>query len=144
MLHTKFRGNRSNCSKEDFWRVFTIYGMAGVILVMWLRCREQTFVPTYPRRLHKKFVYGRLSGFREEDVWNCGWQTDGRWTMGILHSITLLTQHFFIRSYLIFKQSIHFENFTSCKRLYFLGLLIFLLKLQYFKDWKKLILQTTL
>ena len=29
MLHTKFRGNRSACSGEDFQRVFTIYGHGG-------------------------------------------------------------------------------------------------------------------
>ena len=29
MLHTKFRGNRSTGSAEDFLRVFTIYGHGG-------------------------------------------------------------------------------------------------------------------
>ena len=29
MLHTKFRGNRPAGSKEDFCRVFTIYGHGG-------------------------------------------------------------------------------------------------------------------
>ena len=29
MLHTKFRGNRSAGSEEDFLRVFTIYGHGG-------------------------------------------------------------------------------------------------------------------
>ena len=30
MLHTKFRGNRPACSEEeDFWMVFTIYGLGG-------------------------------------------------------------------------------------------------------------------
>ena len=29
MLHTKFRGNRSAGSGEDFSRVFTIYGHGG-------------------------------------------------------------------------------------------------------------------
>ena len=29
MLRTKFRGNRSNGSGEDFLRVFTIYGHGG-------------------------------------------------------------------------------------------------------------------
>ena len=29
MLHTKFRGNRSAGSGEDFQRVFTIYGHGG-------------------------------------------------------------------------------------------------------------------
>ena len=29
MLHTKFRGNRPAGSREDFLRVFTIYGRAG-------------------------------------------------------------------------------------------------------------------
>ena len=29
MLHTKFRGNRSACSGEDFQRVFTTHGHGG-------------------------------------------------------------------------------------------------------------------
>ena len=29
MLHTKFCGNRSTGSREDFLRVFTIYGRGG-------------------------------------------------------------------------------------------------------------------
>ena len=29
MLHTKFRGNRPTDSREDFRRVFTIYGRGG-------------------------------------------------------------------------------------------------------------------
>ena len=29
MLHTKFRGNRPAGSREDFLRVFTIYGHGG-------------------------------------------------------------------------------------------------------------------
>ena len=29
MLHTKFRGNQSSSSGEDFGRVFTIYGRGG-------------------------------------------------------------------------------------------------------------------
>ena len=31
MLHTKFRGNRPSGSGEDFLRVFTIYGLGGLL-----------------------------------------------------------------------------------------------------------------
>ena len=53
MLHTKFRENRPAGSREeDFWRVFTYMGVAA-ILVMWPRCREQTFVPLSKETPHK-------------------------------------------------------------------------------------------
>ena len=31
MLHTKFPGNQHACSREDFGRVFTIYGLGGLL-----------------------------------------------------------------------------------------------------------------
>ena len=38
------------------------------------------FCSSYPRRIHIKFGFDRSSGFREEDVWNCGRQTvAGAW-----------------------------------------------------------------
>ena len=44
MLHIKLRGNRpAGSEEEDFLSFFTIYGMVA-ILVLWPRCREQTFV----------------------------------------------------------------------------------------------------
>ena len=49
-------------------------GMAA-ILVMWPGPFEQTFVPKFLRSLHMKFEFNWPSGFRGEDVWNCG-QTD--------------------------------------------------------------------
>ena len=46
MLHTKFRGNRSTGSREDFFKVFTIYGRGGGHLnhVTWTKFIH-TFVP---------------------------------------------------------------------------------------------------
>ena len=44
MLHTKFRGNRPSGSREDFWRVFTIYGHSSHLGHVTWTC-EQTFVP---------------------------------------------------------------------------------------------------
>ena len=45
MLHTKIHENRPIGSGEDDFEGFLPYmGMAD-ILVMWPRCREQTFVP---------------------------------------------------------------------------------------------------
>ena len=92
MLHTRFCGNRHASSKEDFWRVFTIYRRGGHLGHV-TQMPRTNFRSSYPRRLHIKFGYDRPSGFREEDVWNCGrrrWTTyygrttDGRRTMGIL------------------------------------------------------------
>ena len=50
---------------------FTIYGHGGhlghVTQMPW-----KNFRSPYPMRLHIKFDFDRPSGFREEDVWNCG------------------------------------------------------------------------
>ena len=57
---------------------FLLYMGVAAILVMWPRCREQTFVPPYPRRLHIEFCFDWPCGFGGEDVWNCWRQTDRR------------------------------------------------------------------
>ena len=68
MLRSKFRGNRPTGSgEEDFRRVFTIYGRGdhtGHVTHM----SRTNFRSPYPRRLHIKFGFDWLSGFREEDV----------------------------------------------------------------------------
>ena len=70
MLHTKFRGNRPASSREDFWRVFTIYGRDGhlghVTQMPWTN-----FCSPYPRRLHIKFGFDHQA-VSEKNVWNCG------------------------------------------------------------------------
>ena len=49
MLRTKFRGNRSTGSgDEDFDGILPYVDMTSM-LVMWPRCREQTFFPTTHR-----------------------------------------------------------------------------------------------
>ena len=52
---------------EKIFEGFFYMGVAA-IFVMWPRCREQTFVPPYPRRLHIKFDFDPPSGFWEDDV----------------------------------------------------------------------------
>ena len=47
MLHTKFQGQRSIGSEEDFLRFLPYMGMAA-ILVMWPGPFEQFFVPPIP------------------------------------------------------------------------------------------------
>ena len=55
MLHTKFRGNRSACSGEDFQRVFTTYGHGGhlghVTSIM-----LSDFYFLVPESFHKKLI----------------------------------------------------------------------------------------
>ena len=52
MLHTKFRGNRSACSGEDFQRVFTIYGhLCHVTSIM-----SSDFYFLVPESFHKKLI----------------------------------------------------------------------------------------
>ena len=77
MLHTKSQGHRpSGSGEEDFLRVFTIYGRGGhlghVTRTIWTNFRSRVL-----RSLHMKFEFDWPSGFRGEDVWNCG-RTDGR------------------------------------------------------------------
>ena len=62
MLHTKFRGNRPACSREDFLRVFTIYGRGGhlghVTSIMLIN-----FHLLVPESFHTKFGSEWLSSF---------------------------------------------------------------------------------
>ena len=52
MLHTNFCGNRSTTfGKEDFWRVFTMYGRGGHLRHV-TRMPQTNFHSPYPRRLH--------------------------------------------------------------------------------------------
>ena len=46
MLHTKFRGIGLSVPKKKIFERFLPYMGMAAILVMWPRCREQTFVPT--------------------------------------------------------------------------------------------------
>ena len=68
MLHAKFLDHRpSGSGKEDFFKVFTIYGHDGhlghVTWTIYINFRSP-----FPRRLHIKFGFDWPSGFREEDV----------------------------------------------------------------------------
>ena len=77
MLHTKFRGNQPTGS-GDFWVVFTIYGRDGHLChVTWIS--RSNFSSPYPWMLHIKCHFDWPSGFREEDLWNCGRRTDAGW-----------------------------------------------------------------
>ena len=62
MLHTKFRGNRSACSGEDFQRVFTINAhdsnLGHVTSTM-----SSDFHFLVPERLHKNFDTDPQSSF---------------------------------------------------------------------------------
>ena len=63
MLHTKFRGDRpAGSGKEDFLRVFNIYGHGGhlghVTSIM-----SSNFHFLVPESFHKKFVSDRHSSF---------------------------------------------------------------------------------
>ena len=48
------------------------------------RISRSNFSSPYPWMLHIKFQLDRPSGFRDEDLWNCGRTTDGRRIMAIL------------------------------------------------------------
>ena len=63
MLHTKFHGNRpAGSGEEDFWRVFTIYGLGGhhghVTSIMLIN-----FHFLVPDSFHTKFGLEWLSSF---------------------------------------------------------------------------------
>ena len=62
MLHTRFRGNRPAGSREDFLRVFTIYGRGGhlghVTSIMLIN-----FHFLVPESFHTKFGSEWLSSF---------------------------------------------------------------------------------
>ena len=56
MLHTKFCGNRSAGSGEDFQRVFTIYGPGGHLgHVTSIISSDFHFLVHVPESFHKKF-----------------------------------------------------------------------------------------
>ena len=72
MLHTKFRGNWPTGSGEvDFRRGKPTYGRGGHLGHVTIISRTK-FLCLYPRRLNIKFQQYRPSGFREEDLRNCG------------------------------------------------------------------------
>ena len=54
MLHSKFRGNQSACSGEDFLRVFTIYGRGGHLGNV-TRIMSLDFHFLVPESFHTKF-----------------------------------------------------------------------------------------
>ena len=60
-----------------FFKIFTIYGHGGhlghVTSTIYIN-----FCSPFPMRLHIKFGFDWPSGFREEDVCNCGRTEDGR------------------------------------------------------------------
>ena len=62
MLHTKFRGNLSASSGEDFLMVFTIYGRGGHLGHV-TQMPPTKFRSPYSRRLHIKFGFDWPSGF---------------------------------------------------------------------------------
>ena len=68
MLHTKFHGNRpAGSGEEGFLRVVTIYGHGGNLgHGTWTIYTN--FGSPFPRRLHIKFGFDWLRGFREEDL----------------------------------------------------------------------------
>ena len=70
MLHTKFPGNRSAGSgREDFLKVFTIYGLGGHLgHVTWTIYIN--FCSPIPISVHMKFGYDWSSGFGGEDFLN--------------------------------------------------------------------------
>ena len=68
MLYAKFQDHRTSGSgKEDFLKVFTIYGygshLGHVTWTIYINFRSP-----FPRRLHIKFGFDWPSGFRGEDV----------------------------------------------------------------------------
>ena len=67
MLHTNFRENRPAGSGEEDFEGFYIYGRGGHLGHVTQMPRTKYRSP-YPRRLHIKFAFDRLSGFGEEDV----------------------------------------------------------------------------
>ena len=54
MLHTKFNGNQPAGSKEDFYRVFTIYGHGGHLGHV-TSIISSDFYFLLPESFHKKF-----------------------------------------------------------------------------------------
>ena len=69
--------------EEDFWRVFTIYGLGGHLGHVTLMPRT-IFCSSYPLRLHTRFSFDWLSGFRHCERQQTDCLTYGRLSMGIL------------------------------------------------------------
>ena len=67
MLHTRFSGNRPAGSREDFLRVFTIYGCGGHLGHV-TQMPRTNFRSPFPRRLHIKLGFDWASGFEGEEV----------------------------------------------------------------------------
>ena len=68
MLHTKFPVNRPvGSGKEDFCRVFTIYGSGGHLGHV-TQMPLTNFRSPYPRGLHIKFGFDWPSGYGGETV----------------------------------------------------------------------------
>ena len=65
MLHTKFRENRPAGSGEDFYWVFTIYGLGGHLGHV-THMPRTNFRSPYPSRLQIKFDFDWASGFGED------------------------------------------------------------------------------
>ena len=67
MMHAKFQDHRTSGSKEEFLKVFTIYGHGGhlghVTQTIYIN-----FHSHFPKRLNIKYGLNWPSGFREEDV----------------------------------------------------------------------------
>ena len=77
MLHTKPQGHWPfGSGKEDFWRVFTIYGCGGHLGHV-TQTLQTNFCSPIPLRLNMKFGFNWPRGFGEEDLWK--WWTDGQW-----------------------------------------------------------------
>ena len=74
--------------RRRFLKGFNIYGRGGHLGHV-TQMPRTNFCSLYPRRHHIKFGFDRPSGFREEDICNCGrrrtdGRTDGRRSMGML------------------------------------------------------------
>ena len=75
ILHTNFQGNLLTDSREDFWRVFIIYGHGGHLgHVTWTIWTNFSF--PISGKLLMKFDFNWPSGSRGEDVWKCSQTTD--------------------------------------------------------------------
>ena len=62
MLHTKFRGNQPASSREDFLRVFTIYGRSGHLGHV-TSIISSDFPFLVPESFHTKYGLDRHSSF---------------------------------------------------------------------------------
>ena len=78
MLHTKFRENRpAGSGKEDFGRVFTIYGHGGHLGHV-TQMPQTKFRSPYPRRLHINLALIGQAVCEKKLFEHCERTTDGR------------------------------------------------------------------